>query len=515
MAALGPYRLRHGTAQWGFNKCREKIQIMGGAFGNGKTTAMVMKSLEYVADYPGCTGLLARSTYPKLNDSLRRVFIQRCPPGWVAKYPTKDDNTIHFKNTSQVHFRYVAQKGKLQEDGTTTSNLLSNEYDFIGVDQLEDPEIVHKDFLDLAGRLRGQTPYKPPRSKKEDPTMPLTGPRFMMLTLNPTHNWPYKMIVQPLLHYMKTGKKTEKLLVDEETGESICRLFESSVYENAENLPKDYIKLNEALYKGQMRERYLLGKWAAFEGLVYDTFDREMNVLTYSQMMGHLHACIKSHVRLKAVEAYDFGLVSPSCYLLGFVDHYGRLFIIDGYHEPSFDYTKQPDTIREIRAKYDGLLRFDDAIHADPAIFRKQMIAGRKNVGTALATIYNQEYKLYMTPGANDITSGIAKVASYINGTPTTPGVRNEGAGPLMYVCEDLDFVFDEIESYFWKKNTLGEKIDEPQDGNDHSMDTIKYMLSKLPDASKIVLPTEMLPKPWMRWQEMDVSEYARRANAR
>lgn len=515
MATAGPYRLRHGTAQWGFNKSRAKIQIMGGAFGNGKTTSMCMKALEYVADYPGCTGLLARSTYPKLNDSLRKVFITRCPTGWVAKYPTKDDNTIYFKNGSQVHFRYVAQKGKLQEDGTTTSNLLSNEYDFIGVDQLEDPEIVHKDFLDLAGRLRGQTPYKPARNKKEDETMPMTGPRFMMLTLNPTHNWPYREIVQPILHFKKTGKKTERLLVDEQTGEPIAELFESSVYENADNLPADYIKLNESLYKGQMRDRYLLGKWAAFEGLVYDTFDREMNVLTYDQMLGHMNACLKDHVRLKAVEAYDFGLVSPSCYLVGFVDHYGRVFIIDGYYEPNFDYTRQPDAIREIRSKYDGLLDFRDPIHADPAIFRKQMIAGMKNTGTALATLYHNDFKLYMRPASNDVTSGIAKVASYINGTLKTPGIRNEGPGPLLYISEDLDFVFDEIESYFWKKNPQGDKIDEPIDRNDHALDTIKYMLSKLPEASKIVIPREMRKPTYMRWGEMELSEYKRRANAR
>lgn len=503
------------TAQWGFSESRAKVQIMGGAFGNGKTTAVCMKALRCVSNYPGCTGLLARSTYPKLNDSLRKTFIKCCPRGWVKKYPTKDDNTIYFKNGSEVHFRYVAQKGKMQEDGTTTSNLLSNEYDFIVVDQLEDPEIEHKDFLDLAGRLRGQTPYKPADVDHDDPTMPSSGPRWMMLTLNPTHNWPYKELVQPILIYKKTKKKTDKLAVDMETGEPIAELYESSVYENKHNLPADYIKLNESLYKGQMRARYLMGEWAAFEGLVYETFDRRLNIITRERMMEHLNVCLKLHVDVRAIEGYDFGLVSPSCYLLGFVDHYGRVFILDGYYRAGFDYTEQPATIREIRAKYDRQLKYKNDIYADPAIFRRQVITGRKDGGTSLATVFKREYDLHMIPGTSDFTTGIAKVASYLNGTERTPALDREGSGPLLYFCEDLDFIPDEMETYFWKKNTHGQRIDEPQDGHDHSLDNLKYMLSKLPEASKIVLPMEECAKPWMRWGEMDLKEYARRANAR
>ena len=69
------YRLEQGSIQWQFNRSRAKMQIMGGAFGNGKTTALVIKALQLVKDYPGCNGLLARETYPKLNDTLRKEFL--------------------------------------------------------------------------------------------------------------------------------------------------------------------------------------------------------------------------------------------------------------------------------------------------------------------------------------------------------------------------------------------------------------------------------------------------------
>jgi hypothetical protein len=174
------YKLRKGTIQWDFDQSRNKIQFFGGGFANGKTTALVIKALKLCVEYPGSNGLLGRSTYPKLNDTLRKVFFLWCPPDWIKKMPTQDDNTCYLKNGTIINFRYISQRGKQNVDGSTTSNLLSATYDWIGIDQIEDPEIVHKDLLDLMGRLRGQTPYRP--EGREDESMPDSGPRWLMLT---------------------------------------------------------------------------------------------------------------------------------------------------------------------------------------------------------------------------------------------------------------------------------------------------------------------------------------------
>ena len=67
--------------------------------------------------------------------------------------PTQDDNTCYLKNGTIVNFRYISQRGKQNVDGSTTSNLLSATYDWIGIDQIEDPEIVHKDLLGSYGTI--------------------------------------------------------------------------------------------------------------------------------------------------------------------------------------------------------------------------------------------------------------------------------------------------------------------------------------------------------------------------
>lgn len=495
------YRLERGSLQWGFNQSRKKMQIFGGAFANGKTTAMVIKALQLIIDYPGSNGLMARETYPKLNDTLRKEFMRWCPPEWIKRRPTQDDNTCYMHNGTVVNFRYISQRGKSREDGSSSSNLLSATYDWIIVDQIEDPGISYKDLLDLMGRLRGQTPYRP--EGDEDRSMPSSGPRWIMLSANPSPNWFFKEVVQPFLIWRKSGVKTAKLIVDEETGVPLIDLFEGSTYTNAKNLSKDYIKGLESLYRGQMRDRFLLGKWAAYEGLVHGTYSREANMVTREQAIAHLVNCLKRHVRIKVVEGYDFGLTSPSCYLLGFVDEWGRLIIIDGFYEPNFNYMDQANKIFEIRDAYAGYgLDFREPIEADPGIFKRIVVAGMKDTGTTIAKIYSDE-KLRMRPASNEILAGIAKVNGYLNGTKDTPHlITGEAPSTLLYFVEELDFIENEITSYYWKRNPAGQAIDEPQDDNDHAMNVLKYMLSHLPQASKIEMPASALPPGWMFWHE-------------
>lgn len=499
------YRLEKGSVQWGMMQSRAKMQIMGGGYGNGKTTTVVVKGLQLAMDYPGSSGLVARATYPKLNDTIRKEFIKWTPRKWVKRYPTQDNNTMILINGSEINFRYVSQKGKTREDGSATSNLLSASYDWIIVDQIEDPEITLKDLLDLMGRLRGATPYRP--TGNEDRTMPSTGPRWIMLTANPSPNWFFKDVVKPLMTFRKTGVKSEKLMVDPLSGLPIMDLFEGSTYTNKANLAPDYIRGLEAMYKGQMRVRFLEGKWAAFEGLVHENYSSEKNRITRDQAVAHLEHCLRRHVKVKVVEAYDFGIVSPSCYGLGFVDDWGRLILLDGYYEPNFPYTDQPDRIRDIRAQYAGYgLNFREPIEADPAIFKKIVVAGLKNTGEAIGNIYRKDYHLHMRPASNDIISGIAKVNGYLSGTKDVPdlltGEMNSEGSTLFYMCDDLEWADNEFSNYYWKKNPAGENIDEPQDDNDHAMNMIKYMVSHLPHPSKIEPPASALPKPWMFWQE-------------
>lgn len=496
---MANYKIIRGGIHEQFLNCRAKIQFLGGGFGNGKTAAVCVKALTLATVYPGSNGLIARESFPKLNDTIRKEFYKWVPAALVKRWPTKDDNTLIFNNGTTVNFRYIQQRGKKTADGFTTSNLLSATYDWAIIDQIEDPGITYKDFLDILGRLRGSTPYK-----GDDPTMPMSGPRWFMVTSNPTANWVYKKLIKPYHKYLATGIVTEDLIHDVRTMEPLIKVIEGSTYENQHNLDADFIQTLEAAYKGQMKQRFLMGEWAAFEGLVYPDYSQDIHVVSQDEMLKILERGKMNNTTFVSIEGFDLGLVKPSCYLLGFTDHMGRIFILDGFYKPTPSIEMIGSSIIEIRAKYADYFDYDDdPIWADPALWKRTVISKHSRTPDTVAKLLRDEYDFYMRPAQNVIESGIMKVTEYLASYPHMKWNDRTQEGPLIYFADKLDFIDDEFNGYFWQTNTDGDRIDKPKDGNDHAMDTIKYMLSKLPEASKLLyMQPEKIPE-WMKWQEI------------
>lgn len=493
------YRLDEGDLQHRFQQSRSKVQMFGGGFANGKTTAGVVKGLQLARDYPGSNGLVARSTYPKLNDTVRKEFFKWCPKKWIARQNLSQDNVAELTNGSVINFRYIAQQGKQAE--STTSNLLSATYDWILIDQVEDPEITEKDFYDLLGRLRGNTPYE-----GADPTMPRTGPRWMILLCNPTRNWVYRKLVKPLQDY-KNGIMNPDLILDVDTGEPLIELFEGATYENAKNLEPDYIKTLEAAYKGQMRSRYLMGQWGAFEGLVYPQYDAEVHMIPQDTMLGYLEQLCIDGFAPTIIEAYDHGIAKPACYGLAFVDLHGNVFELFGFYEKEKMVAELADMIKKCRKQLQEVLPYDSFSHvlADPSVFRRTT-GNARTVGTTVAGLFRDEH-IMMSRANNDILSGIAKVQSYLAIDPyhRHPLTGNMGS-PRLFFNANLQWNDSEFVDYYWKKNSAGEQEDVPMDRADHAMDKTKYMLTHRPKLAQLVPQKLIIPPQYMRWGERDVA---------
>ena len=512
---MSTFRLFKDSLQDRFLKSKAKIQFYGGGFANGKTAAACIKAINLAKDYPGSNGLIARSTYPKLNDTIRKEFLKWCPEDWIKSFPRSQNssNTCLLTNGTTINFRYIQQQGKAFNE-STTSNLLSATYDWIVVDQIEDPEIVYKDFLDLLGRLRGMTKYI-----GDDPDMPLTGPRWFVVTSNPTRNWVYKNLIKPY-HDWKDGRYNENLLCEtDDDGQlvkdeddnpiPILEVYEGSTYENKDNLESDFIKTLETTYRGQMRDRFLLGKWAAYEGLVYPSFNEDVHVVNHSHMVEHYRRLQMSTSNLSIIEGYDYGMAVPFCYLLGFVDEHGNVMLMDGSYEKEVPITDvnfpdggQTDRVKRIREEYN--VSSTNHILSDPDIFRRKAQSG-KLVGRSIADMF-MEQDIYCARGNNDISNGIVKVTQYLsvvkNHQHPITGVFN---CPHLFVSEKLDWLIDEFNGYYWKTDTVGDRIDKPVDKNDHGMDTIKYMLSHVPEISILIKPVKEEDFGWRKWGEREL----------
>lgn len=484
------YRIKEDSIQEKFFQCYKKIQIYAGGFGNGKTSAVSVRTLAIAKDYPGANILVARETYPKLNDTIRKEVLKWTPRAWVKKDPTDTNNNLVIQNGTTINFRYIAQQGKSTEQ--SSSNLLSANYDLIVIDQVEDPKITHKDFLDLLGRLRGSTPYK-----GDDPNMPRTGPRMIFLTANPSRNWVYHKLVKPY-ELWKKGIKHPDLLVDE-TGEPIIEIFEGSTLDNADNLPADFITGLKSAYQGQQYNRFVLGKWDAYEGLVYPEFDTVTHVIPDSEMRDFYKRLNRLAVP-KWSSGYDHGIAVPSCYLQSFTDLAGNVHVCDGYYEaekrvetwlaPNIRKLQNEWGIEDVRPTY-----------ADPQIFKR---AGQ--VGDTIATTFANA-QVQMVRGSNNIDAGIEKISSYLTVglLHKHPYTGNYGS-PRLFVSDKLTWLIDEFGDYMWKKDTSGEREDAPRDTKDHALDALKY---KFTGHQKIAMVRPLVGRQnsIMTWREREVQD--------
>lgn len=497
------YNIERGSLHDKFQNSRAKIQIFAGGFGNGKTTAAVVKALQLAKEYPGSNGLVARSTYPKLTNTIRKEFRAWCPKSWVSRDVDSKVNLMELKNGSVINFSHVQQTGKGQE--SSTSNLLSATYDWIVIDQVEDPEITEKDFLDLLGRLRGSTLYG-----GTDETMPQDGPRWFIMMCNPTRNWVYRKLVKPL-HDLANGVKNPDLMLDDD-GNLMVELFEGSTYENADNLPADFIKTQEAAYKGQMRSRFLMGDWGAYEGLVYPDYDMNTHLIDHDAMEWYYNSLIDQGFRPEIIEAYDHGIAKQSCGLFSFTTPSGDVCIMDGFYEKEQAIALSAREFKAIRRKYDYAHYLSEKesnsfrVYADPAIFRRAS-GGSKTVGTTTAGMF-LECGIHMQRGNNDIINGIAKVQSYlfVDQYHRHPIHEDVVGAPRVFFSKKLTFIDTEITDYYWKKDTAGEYEDEPQDRNDHAMDTIKYLLTNKARVATFRANPALtaIPSAYRRWREIN-----------
>jgi hypothetical protein len=498
------YKIVEGGMHDRFMQSRSKVQFIGGGYGNGKTTACCIKALRLCMDYPGSNGLIARSTYPKLNDTIKREFFKWCPGSWIKRMPTRDDNTLVLKNNTTVNFRYVAQRGKETEE--SKSNLLSATYDWMIVDQMEDPEFSHKDFMDLMGRLRGDTEYV-----GTDKTMPKYGPRWFMITSNPTRNWVFRELVRPLQNFA-SGKYDAKLLCEvNNKGDPIIvngrpvpliELYEGSTYENVDNVGADYIQGMLSAYTGSMRRRFIYGEWGALSGLVYPQFDEAVHIVQHGTMENYLQQLRLAGYRPTILEAYDHGIAAPSCYMFGFVDDDANVLVLDGFYRPEMQVADAAENIQAIRDAYSIREEEITNVYADPNIFRRAGEGG-KGVGTTVARLF-AEHGISMQRGANDIYGGIAKFQQYL-----TPAVHHEHPihgqprAPYFYISDKCTWFTNEITEYYWRRGANDEVTDMPMDRNDHAMDAVKYLLTPQPRLALFVGKPGETPS-WMKWHEID-----------
>lgn len=207
------------------------------------------------------------------------------------------------------------------------------------------------------------------------------------------------------------------------------------------------------MYTGVFYNRFILGKWCAAEGVVYDCWDEKRNGFDATETQPWENDFYTRYVGV------DYGTTNPTVFLDCYDD--GDTFWIakEYYQDPSVD-QKQKTTSE----------------HADDL----EVFLGGDKDATIICDPAAEDFKLelrnrgYRVKNANnDVLEGIRTVAA----------MMQMGAIKVDKSC--LKFR-QEIETYIWDQKAKERGEEKPVKQKDHAMDALRYLVKTLTNRSRM-----------------------------
>jgi len=201
---------------------KDDFCLNAGGYGSGKSCALYVKLILFVKCFPGNRVLLGRKTLSDIDRSILPELFAMLPSSWY-EHRIKD-GLINFSNGSQVVLFGLdaMQSGGTADIKKAQQKLKSLNLGAYFIDQLE--EVEYEVFEAANSRLR----------RMEVPV------RQGNMTCNPANFWAYDYFVAN----PRPGFK----------------LYQSSMYDNRDNLPEDYLRKQEAMGEDYVR-RFVKGEW--------------------------------------------------------------------------------------------------------------------------------------------------------------------------------------------------------------------------------------------------------------
>jgi phage terminase large subunit len=213
--------------------------LLEGPFETGKTLAALQVLHERLWQYPGARGLIIRKTYKSLVQSAIVTYEKKILPvdvessaSLVKKYGGEKPEFYDYHNSSRLVCGGLDNADKV----------LSSEYDFIYINQLE--EIDLDDYEKLTSRASGRAGNAPFAQVLGDCNP--SYPTHWILQRERLKRFPQRHEHNPVLFNQETGELTEQGVITMATLDAMTGV------------------------------RYLRGRkgiWAAAEGVIYDNWD--------------------------------------------------------------------------------------------------------------------------------------------------------------------------------------------------------------------------------------------------
>jgi len=373
-----------------------------------------------------------RSAQFSLWESVVKHYRRYVPRDLYRVY--NDDMLIVHANDSRVMVDGL-------DDSTRLENILGTEYITIFIN--EGTQIGYAYVNLLKSRLAQKAYHIRDKS--------YTAPTKLIVDCNPRHkrHWLYRLGVKNV--------RPDILDADVPLSEDARWVHLNwTPYDNVENLPPRYIETHLDTLPDKIRQRMKMGEWVNVEGLVYDNFDDDLNVIPNFTVTPEYHV----------IRAIDFGYTAPFCCL---------------WIAVKFDYTH--------------VVVFDEHYHAKRTVnWHAPLILERSRRYPAAVETYAdweaeqranlEEQGIQVDEADKALMSGIDRVYRALQAMP--------GRTPILQVVASCVNTIAEFYSYRWPDEDvataqrLRSTKDEPIDKDNHAMSCIRYAMNALSEEMEL-----------------------------
>lgn len=345
--------------------------LFGGSAGSGKSYVQVIDSMLYAVTYPGSKQVLLRRTFPELEHSLIRQFLEVVPKELYSYNSSK--HTVSFTNGSILDFGFC-------DTDDAVYKYQSQEIDCLRLD--EATHFTEYQYRYLRSRVRGTNKF----------------PHMVKSTTNPGnagHVFFRERFIEPAPPLIPFEVKSANPNRRPER-----RIFiPSRVYENTFLMDADpeYLRRLEDLPEDERRQ-LLEGDWYVFSGQFFSEFKRDVHVIRPDELPA----------RTKDWRLYttmDYGLDALAWYLIA-ENARGEAYVLSEIYQPNVIISDAARLIKQ-RLKDLGITKVDE--HLAPTDLWNR----RQETGRSLAEIF-RENGITLHKTSRDRLSGWAAVKEWL-----------------------------------------------------------------------------------------------------
>lgn len=406
-----------------------------GGYGSGKSKALVIEALvNATVHHPGYQGIVAAPTYALLFQAWFQAWREFVPRGWwqlkrdplfgphlLVQTPNNGTSTIWLRSTNNPW----------SNEGINAAWLVYDE---------APRERNREGFNVLHGRLRAGYPGR-------QRTIALAGPP------QTRRHWTAQEFgTGPSASHGGTVQQWS----DRNHAVIRCRTEDNPF------LPASYahdLRTRPGASKAWIAQ-WMHASFGSVEGQVYEAWDRDVHVVPAALLRGR----VWRRVRVGT----DWGWTAPGAMVACAEDGHGDLYVIAEEYHPQKLVADVPDGWIPIARRLVNDLDAEDFL-ADPSApgnltaLRKGLHTGAKRSARVIAA-------------NNDLGEGIRRVTARLEAAVERVRKSAPKTLPALYVSDACPRLIEEFESWARRKAHDGSLTEQPEDGNDHALDGVRYV---------------------------------------